>query len=86
MLQPLWILGPDFGSGSDPLRLFEQRRDCRKSDVPGGGGRGGGRRGGGDVPVTVAKASLRDVPVEIQVIGNVEAYSTSRSKPWWAVS
>ena len=49
-----------------------------KTDAPGGGssGRGGGRRGGGDVPVTVAKASTRDVPVEIQVIGNVEAYST----------
>src|ERR1035438_3972097 len=48
-----------------------------KSDPSGGGGsgRGGGRRGGGDVPVTVAKASTRDVPVEIQVIGNVEAYS-----------
>jgi membrane fusion protein, multidrug efflux system len=49
-----------------------------KSDAPGGGGSGkGGRRGaGGDVPVTVAKASMRDVPVEVQVIGNVEAYST----------
>jgi len=49
-----------------------------KSDAPGGGGsgRGGGRRGGGDVPVTVAKATTRDVPVEVQVIGNVEAYST----------
>jgi multidrug efflux system membrane fusion protein len=49
-----------------------------KSDTPGGGGSGkGGRRGaGGDVPVTVAKASMRDVPVEVQVIGNVEAYST----------
>ena len=43
-----------------------------------GGGKGGGRgRGaGGDVPVTVAVAQKRDVPVEIQVIGNVEAYST----------
>jgi len=48
-----------------------------KSDAPGGGGKGGGRGGrGGDVPVTVAKASSRDVPVEVQVIGNVEAYST----------
>lgn len=47
-----------------------------KSDSPGGGG-GKGRRGaGGDVPVVVAKASQRDVPVEVQVIGNVEAYST----------
>lgn len=43
----------------------------------GGGGKGGGRRGvGGDVPVTVAVATRKDVPVEIQVIGNVEAYST----------
>ncbi len=49
------------------------------SGAPGGGGGGkGGKRGmgGGDVPVNVAKASQKDVPVEIQVIGNVEAYST----------
>jgi len=32
--------------------------------------------GGGDVPVTVAVASEKNVPVEIQVIGNVEAYTT----------
>jgi multidrug efflux system membrane fusion protein len=31
---------------------------------------------GGDVPVTVATAKERDVPVEVQVIGNVEAYNT----------
>ena len=43
----------------------------------GKGGKGGGRRGaGGDVPVTVSTATQRDVPVEVQVIGNVEAYST----------
>ena len=45
----------------------------------GGGGKGGGRGGrgaGGDVPVTVANASQKDVPVEIQVIGNVEASTT----------
>ena len=48
-----------------------------KSDAPGGGGKSGGRRGGGgDVPVTVSTAKERDVPVEVQVIGNVEAYST----------
>jgi multidrug efflux system membrane fusion protein len=47
-----------------------------KSDAPGGSGKGGGRRGGGDVPVTVANATHRDVPLEIQVIGNIEAYST----------
>lgn len=42
-----------------------------------GGGRGGKKGfGGGDVPVTVAVAAQKNVPVEIQVIGNVEAYST----------
>jgi membrane fusion protein, multidrug efflux system len=42
-----------------------------------GGGKGGGRRGGGgDVPVLVAAAATKDVPVEVQVIGNVEAYTT----------
>src|SRR5436305_8964838 len=49
------------------------------SGAPGGGGGGkGGRKGmgGGDVPVMVATATQKDVPVEIQVIGNVEAYST----------
>lgn len=50
-----------------------------------GGGPGGGRGGkkgfgGGDVPVTVAVATQKDVPVEIQVIGNVEAYSTISEK------
>jgi membrane fusion protein, multidrug efflux system len=38
---------------------------------------GGGRRGGGgDVPATIAKVTTKDVPVELQVIGNVEAYAT----------
>ena len=49
------------------------------SAAPGGGGGKGGGRGrgaGGDVPVTVAVATLKNVPVEVQVIGNVEAYST----------
>src|SRR6516225_3455559 len=42
-----------------------------------GGGRGGKKGfGGGDVPVTVAMVGQRTVPVEEQVIGNVEAYST----------
>jgi membrane fusion protein, multidrug efflux system len=45
------------------------------SGAPGGKG-GRGRGGGGDVPVLIAKASQKNVPVEVQVIGNVEAYST----------
>ncbi|HKW97147.1 MAG TPA: efflux RND transporter periplasmic adaptor subunit [Bryobacteraceae bacterium] len=35
-----------------------------------------GRRSDAGVPVTIATVSRKDVPVEIQVIGNVEAYST----------
>ncbi len=47
------------------------------SNTPGGGGRGGRKGGGGgDVPVVVALATQKNVPVEVQVIGNVEAYST----------
>ncbi len=34
------------------------------------------RKGEGGVPVTVALAACRDVPLQIEVIGNVEAYST----------
>ncbi len=36
---------------------------------------GGGKKGGGDAPVTLTKAVLKDVPMEVQVIGNVEAHS-----------
>jgi multidrug efflux system membrane fusion protein len=44
---------------------------------PGGGGKGGKKGGfGGDVPVTVAVVTQKTVPVEQNVIGNVEAYST----------
>jgi multidrug efflux system membrane fusion protein len=48
------------------------------SGAPGGGGGKGGKKGGaaGDVPVTVAVVGQKNVPVEINVIGNVEAYST----------
>ena len=33
-------------------------------------------KGGGPVPVVTAAAHLKDVPIEIQVVGNVEPYST----------
>ncbi len=44
----------------------------------GGGGRGGRGRGdgGGAVPVVTTVVAQRDVPVDIEAIGNVEAYST----------
>src|SRR5439155_15382043 len=37
--------------------------------------KGGKKGGGGDVPVSVVKVGRRDVPINIQVIGNVEPYS-----------
>jgi membrane fusion protein, multidrug efflux system len=47
---------------------------CSKSTVKAGGR---GRPGdGGPVPVVVATVSQRDVPINVDVIGNVEAYST----------
>src|SRR3954449_3998124 len=72
----LWILG--LGAVLALSLCGCSGSTAAKSDPPGGGGGGkGGRRGGGgDVPVVIAMAKERDVPVEIQVIGNVEAYST----------
>jgi multidrug efflux system membrane fusion protein len=76
--QPLLVLGLSSILALALCGCGNSGATAAKSDAPGagGGGKGGGRRGGGDVPVTVANASHRDVPVEIQVIGNVEAYST----------
>jgi len=37
--------------------------------------------GGGAVPVTVTKVVSKDVPIDIQVVGNVEAYLTVTVKP-----
>jgi multidrug efflux system membrane fusion protein len=42
----------------------------------GGGGRGGGRGGGGDVPVVTGKVTQKDIPIQLDAIGNVEAYTT----------
>ncbi|MFO0280312.1 MAG: efflux RND transporter periplasmic adaptor subunit, partial [Acidobacteriota bacterium] len=43
------------------------------------GGKGGKK--GGDVPVVVTKAVTKDVPMDLDVIGNVEASSTVSIKP-----
>jgi multidrug efflux system membrane fusion protein len=45
------------------------------SDSGKGKGKGNGKNGGGTVPVEVAKVMLKNVPVDISVVGNVEAYS-----------
>ncbi len=48
-----------------------------KSTQAASGSEKGGRGGGGaPVPVVVATVTAKDVPVNIEVIGNVEAYST----------
>lgn len=47
---------------------------CSRSTSADSAPQKGGPRG--DVPVTIAKVGTRDVPVELQVVGNVEAYST----------
>src|SRR5664279_2285579 len=79
-LQPLWILGLTSVVALALCGCSNSGTTAAKTDAPGGGGggsgKGGGRRGGGDVPVTVANATTRDVPLEVQVIGNIEAYST----------
>ena len=36
----------------------------------------GGKGGGGAVPVVTAKVGQKDVPIDVAVVGNVEAYST----------
>jgi membrane fusion protein, multidrug efflux system len=49
---------------------------CNNSSVKAGGPGGRGRGAEGPVPVVVAMVSQRDVPINVDVIGNVEAYST----------
>lgn len=71
-----WILGVGLLAGA--LAGCGNTGASASGGTPPSGGGGKGRRGGGggDVPVTVAKAVTKDVPVEVQVIGNVEAYNT----------
>jgi membrane fusion protein, multidrug efflux system len=62
---------------------------CSKGDqtaAEGGGKKKGGKKGGrggdlGPVPVVVAKSITKDVPVEINAVGNVEAYSNVSIRP-----
>ena len=51
---------------------------AKEAGAPTPGKGKGGRRGdgGGPVPVLVTTVSQKDVPINIDVIGNVEAYST----------
>jgi membrane fusion protein, multidrug efflux system len=50
---------------------------CAKSDQSARPAKkGAGGFGGGAVPVTVSKVVRKDVPIDIEVVGNVEAYRT----------
>ncbi len=55
------------------LSLGGLLQGCAKKDPP---AKKGGGFGGGAVPVTVAEVTRKDVPIEIQAVGNVEAYRT----------
>lgn len=73
--QPLWILL--FITLAWLLASGCTATTTASNGPTGGGGGGKGRRGGAaGVPVTIASVTHKNVPVEIQVIGNVEAYST----------
>jgi multidrug efflux system membrane fusion protein len=50
------------------------------ASAPGGPAKGG-KKGGGDAPVVVVKAVTKDVPMDLDVIGNVEASSMVSIKP-----
>lgn len=66
------------GCSSSPTADSTDPNAKGKGGGGGGGGRGRGRSldAGGPVPVVVAQVGQRDVPIELTVVGNVEAYST----------
>ena len=49
---------------------------CNNTSVKAGGPGGRGRGAEGPVPVVVAMVTQKDVPINVDIIGNVEAYST----------
>jgi multidrug efflux system membrane fusion protein len=57
--------------------LFLNSCNQQTAAVPGKGG----KKGGGDAPVVAVKATTKDVPLDLDVIGNVEASSTVSIKP-----
>ncbi len=62
--------------------LFSISCGQQTAGAPGGAPGGGkGKKGGGEAPVVVVKAITKDVPMDLDVIGNVEASSTVSIKP-----
>ncbi len=66
-------------SGCQQKDGTEAKKDAAPSKAGAKGKKGMG--GGGPVPVIVANATRRDVPLEVEVIGNVEASSVVVIKP-----
>ena len=64
----------NLGAGDATAR--PQSRPSEAQDQPGQGQSGGRARGGAVVPVIVATAVQKAVPLQIRAVGNVEAYST----------
>lgn len=54
---------------------------CNRAAPVNAESKGGKKGGGGDVPVTITKVIQKTSPIELQVIGNVEAYATVSVKP-----
>ena len=75
-VQSLWILTAAVTALLAALLTLNGCSNSGASPAGSGGGKGSKKGMGGDAPVTVAVATTKDVPVEIQVIGNVEAYTT----------
>jgi len=65
-------------SGSPTAENTDPNAKGKGSGFGGGGAKGRGRSldGGGPVPVVVAQVRQKDVPIELTVVGNAEAYST----------
>ncbi len=68
------------------LVLQSCNRGEQTAAASGGGGKKGGKKGGrgadlGPVPVVVAPAAKKDVPIEVSAVGNVEALSIINVKP-----
>ena len=64
----------NLGYGLSLILLFSWiQQGCTRAEPP---AKRGGEGGGGGVPITVASVIQKDVPVDLQAVGNVEAYLT----------
>lgn len=74
-LQPSGILGVLVAAILLSICVLSSCGSVPSEAGDGGKGKGKGKNAGGTVPVVVAKSYLKNVPIEISPVGNVEAYS-----------